>query len=164
MKQLNKSIPLRPRFFIESEKSVENLLQQAKEVKAKLQNEYKIVISDKQIWIHIHRNQRKYYSPYLNLEFQPKERGCRIRALFGPAPGLWTFFMFLHFVVAGIFMFFAIAAYSHHLLKESCGFDLIMMGLMVILWFSLYFFARIIRTKGVPQMYELKSILDKIIQ
>lgn len=164
MKQLNKSIPLRPRFFIESEKSVERLLQRTQEVKANLQNEYKIIISDQQVWIHIHRSQRRYYSPHLNLEFQPKERGCRIRALFGPDPGLWTFFMFLHFVVAGIFMFFAIAAYSHHLLKESCVFDLIMMGLMVVLWFSLYFFARITRTRGVPQMYELKSILDKIIQ
>ncbi|MFK8301589.1 hypothetical protein ACI75Y_01650 [Capnocytophaga stomatis] len=164
MKQLNKSIPLRPRFVVESEKSAEILLERTKELKTKLTNEYKIVISDRQIWIHIHRNQRKYFSPHLNLELQPEEKGTRIRALFGPDPGLWTFFMFLHFIVAGIFMFFAIAAYSHHLLKESYVFDLIMMGLMVVLWFSLYFFARITRTKGVPQMYELKSILDKIIQ
>ncbi|CEN46675.1 hypothetical protein ACILDS_09115 [Capnocytophaga canis] len=165
MKNLNKSIPLRPRFIVESEKPVDELLHRVRECKEIFKEKYLLVISDRQVWIHIYKNQRKYYSPHLQVEFQPKEEGgTRIRALFGPEPTLWSFFMFLHFAIATTFVIFLVLAYSHHILKDSFSFDLIMMALMVALWFFLYIFARISRTKGVPQMYELREVLDDFLE
>ncbi len=164
MENLNKSIPLRPRFTAESKQSVEILLQRLSNLKEIHKETYKIVCSDYQVWIHFRPNRRAYYSPHLQFELRPQQQGTHIRALFGPDPTLWTFFMFLHFVVATAFLFFGVLAYSHYILKESTQLDFTMMGIMVILWFLLYFIARIIRNKGARQMYELKSFFDEIIQ
>lgn len=165
MEKLHKSIPLRPRFTAESNKPVETLIQRVQTLKSDLKHQYIFIISNSQIWIHFHKNQRKYYSPHLQLEFRPKgENETHVRGLFSPDPALWTFFMFLHFAVATTFIVFMIAAYSHYMLKESATFDFIMMGMMVIVWFALYFFARITRNKGTSQMYELNEIFKQIIQ
>ncbi|ATA76381.1 conserved hypothetical protein [Capnocytophaga canimorsus] len=163
MKNLDKSIPLRPRFRRESSKTPEELLERVKFLKSELKNDYEFTISDKHLWIYLHKQRRKFYSPHLHLEFEPHENGgTLIRALFGPDPTLWTLFMFLHFVVAGIFLFFCVTAYSHYILKESYYLDLMIMGIMVIIWFILYFFGRFNRSKGTPQMYELLAVLDRI--
>lgn len=164
MEELHKSISLRPRFSAKSDKSVETLIRRTETLKQELKNRYIFVISGRQIWVYFHRNQQKYYSPHLQLEFQSKEDSTHISGLFGPAPALWTFFMFLHFAVATTFIVFMIAAYSHHLLKESFSFDIIMMGMMVVVWFALYFSARIIRNRGTSQMYELNDVFNKIIE
>lgn len=162
MENLNKSIPLRPRFMAESTKPVEVLLQRLSDLKQSHKERYKIIISDYQVWIHFHHTHKAYYSPHLQFELQPHQQGTRIRALFGPDPTLWTFFMFLHFAVATTFTFFGVLAYSHHILKESMQFDFMMMGAMVVVWFLLYFIARIIRNRGAHQMYELKDFFDEI--
>lgn len=165
MKNLNKSIPLRPRFTIETNKSIDYLLNNTKKLKSELNNQYKIIILDQQVWIHIKGNDKKYYSPHLQIVFQLKEDGgTHIRALFGPDPTLWTFFMFLHFVVASTFIGFAVVASSHYLLKQSFHFESIMMIIMILIWFLLYFFGRITRSRGTSQMYDLKTVLDKIMQ
>ncbi len=164
MENLTKSVPLRPRFTAESKQSVKILLQRLSDLKESRKGAYKIIISDYQVWIHLHPSQRAYYSPHLQFELQPQEQGTHIRALFGPDPTLWTFFMFLHFGVAMVFLSFGVLAYSHYILKESTQWDFIMMGAMVIVWFLLYFIARIIRNKGVPQMCELKIFFDEVIR
>lgn len=165
MEKLNKSIPLRLRFYLESDKTPEFLLDKTKAIKNNQSNDYEIKMSENHIWLNIAKSKRKYYSPHLHVEFEPKEdKTTHIRALFGPDPTLWTLFMFLHFVVAGIFIFFSARAYSHWILKASMGFDFTIMGVMVVLWFALYGFARYNRSLGVSQMYELRELLNNIVE
>lgn len=161
MENLEKSIPLRPRFVLESKLNKEQLLD--KFLKEKFNSKYTIVHSGDYIWIYLKKNTKKYYSPHLQLEFISTPKATTIKALFGPDPTLWTFFMFLHFLVACIFLMALITAYSNNAMGQSLTGDFILMGISVITWFSLYFIARIIRKKGTTQMHELKNYLDNIV-
>jgi hypothetical protein len=71
--------------------------------------------------------------------------------------------MFLHFIVGGTFLIFSLICYSKWKLNQNFNFDLIIMLAMIIFWIALYFFARLNRRKGLPQMDELEEILNKEI-
>ncbi|WP_157485347.1 GTP-binding protein [Flavobacterium sp. ACAM 123] len=86
-----------------------------------------------------------------------------IRGLFGPNPTLWTLFMFLHFIIAGVFLIFSRIAYSDYVLKNSRTFDFIVIGFMVFAWFLLYYITKQIRENGHDQMTELETLFLKII-
>lgn len=83
------------------------------------------------------------------------EESCRVYGLFGPNPTLWTFFMFLHFGVATLFIIAGIWAYSSASLGRPYGWLVGLMIGMVVIWFVLYAFGRAGRAKGRPQMREL---------
>ena len=72
--------------------------------------------------------------------------------------------MFLHFFVGGVFMIFMMMAYSHWSLNQPYMIDLAVMGFMVILWFLLYFQARINRKKCAPQMYNLEELMNRVLE
>ena len=55
-------------------------------------------------------------------------------------------------------------AYSHWSLKQPFVIDLAVMGFMVILWFLLYFQARINRKKCAPQMYKLEDLMNRVLE
>ena len=71
--------------------------------------------------------------------------------------------MFLHFIVAGVFLVFGMFAISDGMLKASITSDLVVMGLMVITWFLLYFIAKQIRFNGRHQIVELMRLFLRII-
>jgi hypothetical protein len=50
--------------------------------------------------------EQRLWSPRLSLSYEAKESGgVRIRGLYGPAPGVWTLFMFLYTTVGfGVFL------------------------------------------------------------
>jgi hypothetical protein len=100
----------------------------------------------------------------LHIELVPKgDFETHIRGLYGPDPTLWTFFMFLHFIIAGVFLIFSAIAYSDYVLKNPTTLDLTIMILMTVFWFSLYYLAKSIRKKGHHQMNELEICFNKII-
>ena len=111
---------------------------------------------------------RHYWSPHLSIELEEKEgnekNATHIRGLFGPDQTLWTMFMFLQFVVAGVFTLFGMFAYSNYTLNEPVLMDFVVMFVMVIIWFLLYAIARQIREKGYTQMEELETIFLDIIK
>ena len=62
--------------------------------------DYAVKTRGTHIWISINGDKKSYYSPHLHLELEAKnENETHIRGLFGPDPTLWTFFMFLHFII-----------------------------------------------------------------
>jgi len=72
--------------------------------------------------------------------------------------------MFLHFMVAGIFIIFGMIAYSNYSLKQSYLMDVVVMTLMTFVWFLLYVIARQIRYKGNEQMNELENLFLEIVE
>ncbi|CAM3844838.1 hypothetical protein FLCU109888_04460 [Flavobacterium cucumis] len=159
-----KSIALRPRFEVESNNSVAQILERAKTLKSELKSDYQIKIIDEHLYFYFSKEKRKYYSPFLHLELEANEDKTTIKGLFGPEQLLWTLFMFLHFIVAGLFLVFAMMAYTHWSLKQSVVLDFGIMGIMVFFWFSLYFMARLNRERGVPQMHELEILMYKVLE
>ena len=159
-----KSIALRPKFEVESKNSIAQILEKAKQLKTELKADYQIKIIDEHLYFYFSKEKRKYYSPFLHLELEANEDITTVKGLFGPEQLLWTLFMFLHFIIAGLFLVFAMMAYTHWSLNQSVILDVVVMTFMVVFWILLYVIARINREKGVPQMHELEDLMYKVLE
>lgn len=157
-------IKLRLRFYRDIPKNSTEILQKFKDHSIQKSDNFSIRNSENHIWLDIIASKRRYWTPHLHLELEPKgETETHIRGLFGPDPTLWTFFMFLHFIIAGVFLIFGAMTYSDYVLKNSITLDIAIMIIMTCSWFFLYFLAKSIRKKGHPQMNELENYFNTII-
>ncbi|WP_367754972.1 hypothetical protein [Flavobacterium sp. WC2430] len=158
-------ITLRLRFQKDSKENSSSILLKFENYSKMKSDNFTIKTSDNHIWLDIVPAKRKYWTPHLHLELEPKsDSETHIRGLYGPDPTLWTFFMFLHFIIAGIFLIFCAIAYSDYILKNSITLDLIIITLMTFFWFFLYYLAKSIRKKGHPQMNELENYFNTILE
>lgn len=162
--ETSNDVRLRLRFYKDVTGEINQVRKKFENYAQKVSDNFKISVCDDHIWLNIIGEKRQYWSPHLHLELESREDHTHIRALFGPAQTLWTFFMFLHFLVAGIFIIFGMILYSNIGLKQPYAFDLLVMGLMVIVWFLLYFIARQIRFNGCGQMDELEALFLEILE
>ena len=161
----NNEIRLRLRFYKDVDDNIENVQQKFENYSKNDLTDFAINVHENHIWFYVIGPKKRFWSPQLHLQLEPKtEKETHIRGLFGPDQTLWTFFMFLHFIVAGIFTIFGMIAYSNCTLKQSYIMDAVVMALMVIVWFLLYFIARQIRWKGNSQMNDLENLFLKIIE
>jgi hypothetical protein len=157
-------IRLRLRFYKDLAENADVLRQKFAHQTTIKNPDYFLKIRGYHIWFNIKGAKKTYYSPHLYIELEPKgESKTHVRGLFGPDPTLWTFFMFLHFIVAGLFLIFGGIAYSNYVLKNPYLSNLVVMGLMVVIWVLLYFIAKQIRYSGNDQMNELEQLFEEII-
>lgn len=161
----NHEIRLRLRFYKDVDDSIENVQQKFELYSKKELTDFIINVHENHIWFYVVGIKKRFWSPHLHLQLEPKtENETHIRGLFGPDQTLWTFFMFLHFIVAGVFTIFAMIAYSNYTLKQPVFMDVMVMIAMVLVWFLLYFIARQIRRKGNGQMNEMEHLFLEIIE
>jgi hypothetical protein len=156
---LPNEIVLRPRFQIELEQPKEKALQIFENID---QPPFLVKRMDDHVFIKFNNEEVHFWSPQLQLEISDTEEGrCKLYGLFGPNPTLWTFFMFLHFGVATLFIGLGVWAYSSASLERPYGIQIGLMVFMVLLWFVLYAFGRAGRRKGKPQMRELHNFMNQ---
>lgn len=161
----NKDIRLRLRFYKDVAINSDDLSCKFANYAKTKPTDYGIKTRGNHIWLNIKGARKSYYSPDLHLELEAKnENETYTRGLFGPDPTLWTLFVFLHFVIAGIFLIFCGIVYSNSVLNQSFTFDLGVLVAMVFCWFLLYIIAKKIRNKGNDQMHELENLFSKIIE
>lgn len=161
MKPIPNEIVLRPRFQLERKSNNEVLLNAFEKTE---RPPFIIKRLDDHVFIKFNKQEVHFWSPQLQLEIIEKEEGgSRLYGLFGPNPTLWTFFMFLHFGVGTFFVIFGIWAYSSAALDKPYGWQLSIMGLLVVLWFVLYAFGRAGKKKGKSQMQALYSFMEDIL-
>lgn len=163
---MDSKTPLRIRFQYTVFATPEQLVEDFKNLKAAFKSQYRIKLLDNHVWIGAAFSEKNYYSPTLHLEFEPTENTHQtlVRGLFGPEPALWTMFIFLHFVVAGIFIMFLAFAYSNWTMKQPMALDIFIMILMVVAWFLLYLFARLNRQRGLPQARAIEKLVDGVLE
>ncbi len=162
MKPLPNEIVLRPRFNLERREAKETLLGAFERLE---ESPYHIKRIDDHVFIKLKTGDAHFWSPQLHLEIlEEEDGGSRVYGLFGPNPTLWTFFMFLHFGVATLFIIFGIWAYSSAVLNKPYGWLLGAMGAMVVLWFIFYAMGRAGKKKGKPQMEELHAFLMGVLR
>ncbi len=162
MKALPNDIVLRPRFQLELPYEKEDALKTMEEAG---DNQFIVKRIDDHVFIKFPKASVHFWSPQLHLEINElKEEHCKVYGLFGPNPTLWTFFMFLHFGVATLFIILGIWAYSSASLGKSYGIQLGAMVFMVMVWFLLYAFGRAGRRKGKPQMLELFQFMRSVLK
>lgn len=158
-------IRLRLRFYREIEEDIDRVLHKFNSYAANDHSDFNIKIQENHIWFYVVGTKKKYWSPHLHLKFDRKsEKVTRAKGLFGPDQTLWTLFMFLHFIVAGVFAVFATFAYTNYASDQPMTVDLTIMLLMVIVWFLLYFVARQVRSNASAQMDEIEQLFLKIVE
>lgn len=162
--QLYNQIFLKPRFQIDFEMDAEVLLN---EVKAHLLDisVYEMKVVDNHVVIDVPVNETHFWSPQLAIEIEKiSANKSKIKGLFGPKPQVWTFFMFLHFVVATAFLIFGVIAYSNWSLKKVSILPVVMLVVLPIVWITLYFVGTIGKSTGQKQMDELKDFTKSFLQ
>jgi hypothetical protein len=162
-------VRLRPRFFKDIDQNIAIVREKFVNYRQKNQStDFLMKVRNNHIQFTFSAEKRRYWSPHLSIELEEKEgnekNATHIRGLFGPDQTLWTMFVFLHFVVAGIFIVFGMFALSNYSLNEAITMDLVVMFIMVIVWFLLYVIARQIRERGHSQTDELEAIFLDVIK
>lgn len=157
---LTNEIVLRPRFKFEVNADNETLLSLFETTK-NTQKEFIVSRIDDHIFIKIPKAKQHFWSPQLHLEINKNETNTNstLYGLFGPSPTVWTFFMFLHFIVIALFLGFGAWAYANWSLEAEYTIQLFVTFLMVIVWFVLYFGGSMGKKKGTDQMYELHGFM-----
>ena len=162
MKPIPNEILLRPRFQQNLPKSKDLALDDFVKFEKK---PYILKRIDDHIILKFNDQQAHFWSPQLHLEFIEKDAdSCEVHGLFGPSPPVWTFFMFLHFGVATLFIILGIWAYTNISLERPYGLQFGLMIMMVLLWIVLYIFGRLGKRKGRPQMHELYNFMQEALK
>jgi hypothetical protein len=158
-------IRLRLRFSKNVATSTADLQEKFRKYRDSLPEDYFVKVHDEHIWLNFKGTQKHYWSPHLHLELEPNDdHSTTIRGLFGPDATLWTLFMFLHFIIAGVFITFAMIAYSNYCLHQPYMINIIALFVMLMLWGLLYVIARQIREKGHDQMNQLERAFLTVIK
>ena len=161
---MEKEIKLRYRFDKVVSKSIEAITESCEKLKEKVEPDYRIKIAEQYIRFSIGMLRREKFSPNLKITLEKMEDGNTfIKGTYGPDPVLWFFFIFLHVIVGLVFLIFIAVVYSKWSLNQPFTFDLMVVLIMAIIWFLLYFVARLNRSKGIPQMQELEKLFNKVI-
>ncbi|XHP74131.1 1,4-dihydroxy-2-naphthoate octaprenyltransferase [Arenibacter antarcticus] len=154
---LPNSIVLRPRFQLLLNKNALPVLELFKNTE---EPPFVVKCMDHHVFIKFNKVESNFWSPQLQIEIVDHVAGkSTLYGLFGPNPTLWTFFMFVHFVVATLFIILGVWAYSSHALGKSYELQMGLMALMIALWIVLYFFGRNGKRKGNDQMQQLNDYM-----
>lgn len=156
-------IALRPRFKFGINKNNETVLSAFEEAK---DNKSTFVISriDNHVFIRPANEKGNFWSPQLHIEINAiEEKSCIINGLVGPNPTAWTLFIFLHFLVAGLFFAFGIWTYTNIILSNSYALQLSLTILTVVIWCLLYLIGRIGRASSNEEIDKLYNFMHSII-
>lgn len=156
-------IVLRPRFTLEMNSSPEKLLSTFENA-VKTTTDFVVSRVDDHVFIRIPSKVQHFWSPQLHLEiYKIETQPTVIKGLFGPSPTVWTLFMFLHFVVAALFIAAGIWIYTNITLGDSFITPLVSIIFLFISWFMLYFAGRWGRKSGKKEMQALQSFMYKVL-
>lgn len=160
---LSNDIVLRPRFKLEIERYNQAILSDFENTKT-TQKDFTVTRVDDHVFIKFPKSKEKMWSPQLHLEINEIDKNKSvIHGLFGPNPTLWTLFMFLHFLVACIFIAFAIWTYSNWSLKESYAIQASVTILMILVWVTLYFAGSIGKASNTNEMRLLNNFMNDVL-
>ena len=161
MKPLSNDIVLRPRFQLALLNTKEETLRSFEKSQVE---PFLVKRMDEHIFIKFNAKNNHFWSPQLHLEIdEVDQKTSKLYGVFGPNPTLWTFFMFLHFGVATVFVILGVWAYSSAALDKPYGLQLGFMGFMAVLWFVFYLFGRAGKQKGRPQMEEMYRFMTGVL-
>ncbi|MCL6267789.1 GTP-binding protein [Flagellimonas myxillae] len=161
MSDFTNEIVLRPRFEVPLKEDLDRL----KTVfDRKAPHPFLVKRLDEHVYIRFKKSETNFWTPQVHLELTSFEKGIsKIHGVFGPNPTLWTFFMFLHFGVGTVFIILGVFAYSKYSLGNDVTPWLVGMFFLVVIWFALYAFGRLGKSKGGPQMEQLKTYIKELI-
>ncbi|MFV9552415.1 GTP-binding protein [Algibacter sp. PT7-4] len=160
---LSNDIVLRPRFKLEIPRYNEAILSDFENTKT-TQTDFIVTRVDNHVFIKLPKEKQTFWSPQLHLEInKTNDNSSTLHGLFGPNPTVWTLFMFLHFLIAALFIGFGIWTYTNWSLKQSFAIQASVTLLMVLLWVTLYFAGSIGKASSTKDMRLLNDFMNNIL-
>jgi hypothetical protein len=157
-------INLRPRFKFEINKSQEGILAAFNDAKSN-QSFFVITCIGDHVFIKKPRENNTFWSPQLQIEITQIDKNSSIvNGLVGPNPTAWTLFMFLHFMIAGLFIAFGIWTYTNITLNMGYTLQVSFMILMVIIWFVLYAIGRLGKVSSKLEINDLHTFMQDTLK
>ena len=114
--------------------------------------------------VYLPESERRIWSPYLSIRLDAEEEGgCTLYGRFAPHPEVWTFFMFLYFLVAFLVLFGATLGYVQWASQEPAwGLWAVWIGIPVL---GLIHVASAVGARlGREQMERLKAEMDTVLE
>ena len=161
---LSNDIVLRPRFKIEIPRYNEAILSDFQNAKA-TQSEFIVIRVEEHVFIRFPKDKQHYWSPQLHLEIHKiDDNSSVVKGLFGPNPTVWSLFIFLHILIAGLFIAFIIWTYTNWSLEKSLTTPASLTILMVLIWVSLYFVGSYRKATSINDMRLLSNFMYGILE
>lgn len=112
------AIEIRPRFTLVSSLSKSKVLT---DLEAETATDSKVFckILDDHAYIKIVQKDHHFWSPELHLTVEETTDGSQIKGIVGPAPTVWTMFMFFYFAAIGAVLFAGIYCYSDWVINQD---------------------------------------------
>jgi Na+/melibiose symporter-like transporter len=156
-------ILLKPRFKLRYKESKDEIMSKFKRRLKDPDCNYLSKVIDHHVVIDVREEEEHFWSPQLHVEIEEEDGLTVVKGILGPKPKIWTFFMFLHFVVAVSFFVFFVIFYSNWSLDQDYGFAMTMCLLMPVLWIALYFAGQLGKKFGYEQMKGLHGFLLSVL-
>lgn len=153
-------IRTRPRFKLFTEMDKAEYTEHLKKYLELNKKLYRGNINTESSLICIETTEDNYWKPYLALrsEFDAEENKTCIRGIFGPSSAVWTFFMFLYFILGISWMVvFTLYFVSIQIKHDGFGWTLPTSLCILALILLTYIAGRIGRIKGKIQMEKLRD-------
>ena len=110
----------------------------------------------------VEESERKLWSPYLSSRLDEEDGRCTVFGRFAPHPEVWTFFMFLYFLVAFLILFGATFGYVQWQSDQPAwALWSMWIGVPILMLCHLASYAG--SRLGQEQMRELRTILDEVL-
>ena len=113
------------------------------------------------IFLRIHQDQQHYWSPRLSLSLEKQAWGTLIRGLYGPAPNVWSLFLFAYAAVGILALFAALIGSSRLSLGMEAPILWAIPGLAGIA-LILYLIAQMGQKVGAEQTFTLHHFLHNL--
>ncbi len=160
------SIRSRPRFKIFTEMTKENYTEHLKKFLVENSQEFSGNINSEAAIICVKNEQDNYWKPCLALrtEFDTEEEKTVIRGIFGPTSAVWTFFMFLYFILGILWMVVITLWFVEKQIKSNefpwaLSVSFVMLGLLI----TTYVIARLGQLKARKEMQKLREFAEESI-
>ncbi|MCF6350300.1 MAG: GTP-binding protein [Flavobacteriaceae bacterium] len=162
--EINK-ILLKPRFKMEFDETPEEILNKFKTNLEDRTCKYCSKLSGNYVFLDVPLEEAHFWSPQLQVEVIKGENNKTVvKGILGPKPQVWTFFMFIHFVVAVAFIVFFVMFYVNWSLEKDFQFYKYMLIGLPIFWIILYFVGQSGKKLGYTQMVELDEFMMKTLK
>lgn len=157
---------LRPRYQFQSPQEAQKLYQQiiaALKKQSTSPNSLPWRTVSGHIVVNVPPAQKHFWSPHLDVNIEPQmEGGTTVRVLVGPAPTVWTLFMFFYALFILMFLGGLILGYSQYILhKPTSWFWLV--PLSVVLAGALWGIGLIGKNTGKAQTRQLIHFIEKAL-
>lgn len=160
------SIRSRPRFKIHTDISPGEYTSYLRTFLDEHSAEFIGIINSESATITVKTSDNNYWKPNLALraEYEPGENSTVVRGIFGPSSAVWTFFMFLYFVLGILWMVF-ITIWFVELQISSNDFPWALMAsfIMVFLLALTYLAALLGQRKARDEMQKLRTFAEKSV-